>query len=104
MCASLRARTCKALGPTRQRTAAFDALLVFDASPDAPHPRLCVPQAAELKFNCFFLMPLVDSFPARLRKDIECAYEEVRGQASGSLVGRRVALCGLYYQRSFGSL
>ncbi|KAG2433018.1 hypothetical protein HXX76_008745 [Chlamydomonas incerta] len=33
-------------------------------------------QAAELKFNCFFLMPLVDSFPARLRKDIECAYEE----------------------------
>ncbi len=38
-----------------------------------PHP----PQAAELKFNCFFLMPLVDSFPARLRKDIECAYEEV---------------------------
>ncbi|EFJ48795.1 dynamin-related GTPase [Volvox carteri f. nagariensis] len=33
-------------------------------------------QAAELKFNCFFLMPLVDAFPARLRKDIECAYEE----------------------------
>ncbi|KXZ51508.1 hypothetical protein GPECTOR_12g471 [Gonium pectorale] len=33
-------------------------------------------QAAELKFNCFFLMPLVDSFPARLRKEIECAYEE----------------------------
>ncbi|PNH09185.1 Dynamin-like protein ARC5 [Tetrabaena socialis] len=33
-------------------------------------------QAAELKFNCFFLMPLVDSFPARLRKEIERAYEE----------------------------
>ncbi|GLC37302.1 hypothetical protein PLESTF_000486000 [Pleodorina starrii] len=33
-------------------------------------------QAAELKFNCFFLMPLVDSFPARLRRDIENAYEE----------------------------
>ncbi|GFR45611.1 hypothetical protein Agub_g7018 [Astrephomene gubernaculifera] len=33
-------------------------------------------QAAELKFNCFFLMPLVDSFPSRLRKEIECAYEE----------------------------
>ncbi|GIL71330.1 hypothetical protein Vretimale_2679 [Volvox reticuliferus] len=33
-------------------------------------------QAAELKFNCFFLMPLIDAFPARLRKDIENAYEE----------------------------
>ncbi|KAG2491621.1 hypothetical protein HYH03_009992 [Edaphochlamys debaryana] len=33
-------------------------------------------QAAELKFNCFFLMPLVDAFPARLRKEIERAYEE----------------------------
>ncbi|GLI59277.1 hypothetical protein VaNZ11_001126 [Volvox africanus] len=33
-------------------------------------------QAAELKFNCFFLMPLVDAFPPRLRKEIESAYEE----------------------------
>ncbi|CAI5463967.1 unnamed protein product [Closterium sp. Yama58-4] len=27
--------------------------------------------AAELKFNCFFLMPLMDRFPARLREDLE---------------------------------
>ncbi len=33
-------------------------------------------QAAELKFNCFFLMPLVDTFPAKLRSELECAYEE----------------------------
>ncbi len=33
-------------------------------------------QAAELKFNCFFLMPLVDSFPAKLRSELECAYED----------------------------
>ncbi|CAI7830157.1 unnamed protein product, partial [Closterium sp. NIES-54] len=27
--------------------------------------------SAELKFNCFFLMPLMDRFPARLREDLE---------------------------------
>ena len=33
-------------------------------------------QAVELKFNCFFLMPLIDAFPARLREELEAAYEE----------------------------
>ena len=33
-------------------------------------------QSVELKFNCFFLMPLIDTFPARLREELECAYEE----------------------------
>eukprot|EP00250_Pteridium_aquilinum_P033868 c6523_g1_i1 orf=228-3032(+) len=32
--------------------------------------------AAELKFNCFFLMPVVDKFPALLRDDLEVAFEE----------------------------
>jgi hypothetical protein len=35
-----------------------------------------VVQSVELKFNCFFLMPLVDTFPARLREELECAYDE----------------------------
>ena len=33
-------------------------------------------QSVELKFNCFFLMPLIDSFPTRIREELECAYEE----------------------------
>ena len=33
-------------------------------------------QSVELKFNCFFLMPLVDTFPARIREELECAYDE----------------------------
>ena len=33
-------------------------------------------QAVELKFNCFFLMPVVDAFPTRLREELEQAYEE----------------------------
>ena len=28
-------------------------------------------QAVELKFNCFFLMPVVDAFPSRLRAELE---------------------------------
>ena len=35
-----------------------------------------VVQAVELKFNCFFLMPVVDAFPTRLREELEAAYEE----------------------------
>ena len=35
-----------------------------------------VVQAVELKFNCFFLMPVVDAFPTRLREELERAYEE----------------------------
>lgn len=33
-------------------------------------------QTIELKFNCFFLMPFVDEFPAQLRMDIESAYDD----------------------------
>ncbi|GAB4820130.1 hypothetical protein N2152v2_007176 [Parachlorella kessleri] len=33
-------------------------------------------QAVELKFNCFFLMPMIDTFPNRLREELEQAYEE----------------------------
>jgi hypothetical protein len=36
-----------------------------------------VVQAVELKFNCFFLMPLLDAFPARLREELEAAYEDL---------------------------
>jgi hypothetical protein len=32
-------------------------------------------QAAEMKFNCFFLMPVVDAFPTKLREELEAAYE-----------------------------
>lgn len=32
--------------------------------------------SAELKFNCFFLMPVVDKFPALLREDLENAFED----------------------------
>jgi hypothetical protein len=33
-------------------------------------------QSVELKFNCFFLMPVIDSFPTRLREELESAYDE----------------------------
>lgn len=32
-------------------------------------------QAAELKFNCFFLMPVIDVFPMKLREELEVAYD-----------------------------
>lgn len=32
--------------------------------------------SAELKFNCFLLMPVVDKLPALLRKDLESAFED----------------------------
>ncbi|KAJ4716930.1 Dynamin-like protein [Melia azedarach] len=32
--------------------------------------------SAELKFNCFLLMPVVDKLPARLREDLESAFED----------------------------
>ena len=37
----------------------------------------------ELKFNCFFLMPVIDSFPTRLREELEAAYEEDLDEVSG---------------------
>lgn len=32
--------------------------------------------STELKFNCFLLMPIVDKLPARLREDLESAFED----------------------------
>jgi hypothetical protein len=32
-------------------------------------------QATEMKFNCFFLMPIIDTFPNKLREELEAAYE-----------------------------
>ncbi|KAL8237511.1 hypothetical protein R6Q59_018592 [Mikania micrantha] len=32
--------------------------------------------STELKFNCFFLMPVVDKLPALLREDLESAFED----------------------------
>ena len=34
-------------------------------------------QSVELKFNCFFLMPLLDAFPLRLREELEAAYADL---------------------------
>lgn len=55
-------------------------------------------QTVELKFNCFFLMPVLKKFPMKLREEIEAAYEEdlegvfdVRAVRS-ALVDRRKAL------------
>lgn len=33
-------------------------------------------QSAELKFNCFFLMPIINDFPSRLRSEMERAFAE----------------------------
>ena len=33
-------------------------------------------QSMELKFNCFFLMPIIDEFPGVLREELERAYAE----------------------------
>ena len=33
-------------------------------------------QSAEMKFNCFFLMPVIDTFPTKLREELEAAYDE----------------------------
>ena len=43
-------------------------------------------QAAELKFNCFFLMPVVDQFPARLREELEITCEEVNDGHTGAFL------------------
>jgi len=54
---------------------------------------------AELKFNCFFLMPLVDAFPARLREELEGAWEQQGAAAAASAsaggVGGGAGACGL---------
>lgn len=59
---------------------------------------------ARPQFNCFFLMPVVDTFPARLRSEMEAAYEcgveglfDVCG-ARGALEGRLKALTSEVHQ------
>jgi hypothetical protein len=45
-------------------------------------------QSVELKFNCFFLMPIIDTFPTRLREELESAYDEDLDEV-GVVVGAR---------------
>lgn len=40
-------------------------------------------QSVELKFNCFFLMPMIDIFPNKLREELEQAYEEDLDEVRG---------------------
>ena len=88
------------------------------ASPAPPHPCLPCPcflspcvraspprraagirdhfvQSVELKFNCFFLMPIIDTFPTRLREELESAYDEdldeVRAELAVALSWRQGA-------------
>ena len=49
-------------------------------------------QAVELKFNCFFLMPIIDAFPTRLREELEAAYEEDLDEVGDAGAGGRVLL------------
>ncbi|GBF91812.1 dynamin ARC5 [Raphidocelis subcapitata] len=57
------------LGPLSEEMVAALVCQVFEGIRDF------IVQSAELKFNCFFLMPLVDSFPQRLREELEGAWE-----------------------------
>uniref|UniRef100_A0A383VV88 Dynamin-type G domain-containing protein n=1 Tax=Tetradesmus obliquus TaxID=3088 RepID=A0A383VV88_TETOB len=58
------------LGTLSEETVAALVAQVFEGIRDF------IVQAVELKFNCFFLMPLVDTFPQRLREQLEEAWEE----------------------------
>lgn len=54
-------------------------------------------QSVELKFNCFFLMPLVDTFPQHLREQLEGAWEEdIEGELLVWLVACPGHVCALY--------
>lgn len=48
-------------------------------------------QSVELKFNCFFLMPIIDTFPTRLREELESAYDEDLDEVRGGCWGGRSA-------------
>lgn len=54
-------------------------------------------QSVELKFNCFFLMPIIDTFPTRLREELESAYEEDLDEVR--LQGCRAGLVGQSWER-----
>ena len=51
----------------------FTVIFSFGNNPDMMHVEwlYCATQ-----FNCFFLMPVVDTFPSLLREDLETAFEQ----------------------------
>ncbi len=59
-------------------------------------------QSVELKFNCFFLMPIIDTFPTRLREELESAYEEDLDEVGGCLGGCGVVWAGGWGCREWG--
>ena len=60
----------RTLGPMSEEIVAALVCQIFEGIRDH------FVQSVELKFNCFFLMPLIDSFPTKLREELEAAYEE----------------------------
>ena len=60
----------RTLGPMSEEIVAALVCQIFEGIRDH------FVQSVELKFNCFFLMPLIDIFPTRLREELESAYEE----------------------------
>ena len=60
----------RTLGPMSEEIVAALVCQIFEGIRDH------FVQSVELKFNCFFLMPIVDAFPTRLREELEAAYEE----------------------------
>ena len=51
-------------------------------------------QSAELKFNCFFLMPVINEFPTTLRADMEQARVISPTGHRISLTGHTILLTG----------
>lgn len=60
----------RTLGPMSEEIVAALVCQIFEGIRDH------FVQSVELKFNCFFLMPLIDTFPTKLREELEAAYEE----------------------------
>jgi len=58
------------LGPMSEEVVAALVCQIFEGIRDH------IVTTSELKFNCFFLMPVLDNFPARLREELESAYDE----------------------------
>lgn len=60
----------RTLGPMSEEIVAALVCQIFEGIRDH------FVQTVELKFNCFFLMPVLDAFPQRLREELEAAYDE----------------------------
>lgn len=58
----------RSLGPMSEEIVSALVCQIFEGIRDQ------LVQTVELKFNCFFLMPVVDTFPARLREEVEILY------------------------------